>query len=120
MTVSNPSSNYGIFQNCTLQYNSQVPSPLASLALGTSAYLSTQSFTDKLSTNPFWYYFFCYQGYYALSRVYANTSLGPGYVDSIRYRWVAGLSGNTCAPFLLGNGSIFSGGDSSCVVTLTQ
>jgi hypothetical protein len=119
MTVSNASKNYGIFQNATLQYYSPVPSQFSTLSLGTFAYLSTSSFTDQFSTNPFWYYFTCYQGYYALSRVYPKTSTGPAYVDSIRYRWLAGSFGNTCSPFSLTSGAIFAGGDSSCVVTIT-
>ena len=120
MSVSKPTSNYGIFQNCSLQLFNPVPSQFTMLSLGTFAFLSTTSFTDQFSTNPFWYYFSCYQGYYALSRVYAKTNSGPAYVDSIRYRWLAGFFGNTCSPFLLSSGSIFSGGDASCVVTISE
>ena len=120
MTVSKPLSNYQIFHNCTLQYNSPVPSDYTKLSLGSFAWLSTATFTDQFSTNPFRYYFGCYQGYYALSRVYAKTNAGPAYVDSIRYRWLAGFFGNTCTPFYLQSGSIFSGGDASCVVTISQ
>jgi hypothetical protein len=120
MSVSKPLSNYQIFHNCTLQYYSPVASDYAKLALGSFAWLSTETFTDQFSTNPFRYYFSCYQGYYALSRVYAKTNAGPAYVDSIRYRWLAGFFGNTCAPFLLTSGSIFSGGDASCIVTISE
>ena len=120
MSVSKPTSNFGIFQPCTLQYYSPVPTQFAGLALGSWAWLSTQSFTDQLSPTPFYYYFTCFQGYYALSRVYPKTSTSPAYVDSIRYRWLAGYLGNTCTPFLLSSGLIFTGGDASCKVTISE
>jgi hypothetical protein len=45
---------------------------------------------------------------------------GSPYRDTIRYRWLAGYAGNTCSPFLLSNGQIFSGGDASGVVTISE
>jgi hypothetical protein len=120
VSVSKPNSNGHIFHPATLQYYSPVPSQFSSLALGSFAFLSTTSFTDDFSANPFWYLFGCFQGYYALSRVYPGSSTGPAFRDSVRYKWLIGFTGNTCSPFLLSNGVIFSGGDASCVVTMSE
>ena len=90
------------------------------MQLGASSYLSTRTFTDNATNDQFWYYFTCYFNYYILTRVYVTSAYGSPYRDQIRYRWLVGLSGNTCSPFLLSKGAVYAGGDSSCVVTLTQ
>lgn len=120
MSVNLPMSNHGIFQNCTIQYYSPVPSQFASLAPGPYAFLSTVSFTDDSLADPFWYYLNCFQGNYVLSRIYVQSFFGSAFRDSIRYRWIIGFPGNTCSPFLLSNGVIFAGGDATCVVTISE
>jgi hypothetical protein len=119
MTVNDPTKNFGIFHSCTIVFTSPVPSPFASLALGSFAWISTASFTDQFSANPFWYYFTCSQGYYALSRIYPKTGSGPAFLDSVRMKWLAGFGTNTCDPFNLDDGLMFAGGDTSETVVIT-
>lgn len=118
MSVSHPLSNNRIFQNATIEYRT-IPEALLPLGVGGEGYLSTLTYPDLISGDQFWYFLTCNLGYYTLTRVYATSSYGSPYRDLVRYRWLIGLSGNTCQPFLLSNGAIFSGGDSICVVTLT-
>jgi hypothetical protein len=118
MTSSNPNSNNHILQNATLVYG-PTPSNLLPLAIGQSSYLSTTTFTDFSTGDQFWYYLSCYLGYYVLTRVYATSLYGSPYRDATRYRWPIGFPGNSCTPFLLANGQIFSGGDPSCAVTIS-
>ena len=118
MTSSKPTSNNQIFQNATIAYQ-PTPASLAALKLGSQCYLSTRQFTDTSTNNLFWYYFGCYQGFYIITRVYAVSAFGSPYRDQVRYRWLGGTIGNSCTPFLLSRGTIFSGGDASCVVTIS-
>lgn len=118
MTSSKPTSNNHIFQNATFVY-APPPSSLATLNLGANCFLSTQQFKDYSTNDQFWYYFGCFQGFYIITRVYAVSTYASPYRDQIRYRWLAGTSGNTCSPFLLSKGTIFSGGDATCVVTIS-
>ena len=119
MTSSKPSSNNQIFQNATITYRA-TPASLSALKLGSQSYLSTTQFTDTSTNNLFWYYFGCYQGFYIITRVYAVSAFGSPYRDQVRYRWLGGTIGNTCSPFRMTRGTIFSGGDSTCVVTVTS
>lgn len=118
MTVTHPEVNFGMFQDCILQYG-PVPAALAPLGLGANAMLSTAFFHDDFSTDNFRYLFFCSSGFWCLTRVYETSIYGSPYLEATRYRWLSGLSGNTCSPFLLTNGRIFSGGDASTVITLS-
>ena len=118
MTSSKPTSNNFIFQNATLVYGPP-PASLAALNLGAKCFLSTQQFKDYSTNDQFWYYFGCLQGFYIITRVYATSAYSSPYRDQTRYRWLAGTSGNACSPFLLSKGTIFSGGDASCVVTIS-
>ena len=118
MTSSKPSSNNQIFQNATFNYGPP-PAGLAALNLGTNCYLSTAQFKDFSTNDMFWYYFSCFQGFYILTRVYAVSTYSSPYRDQIRYRWLAGTTGNTCTPFSLTAGAIFSGGDASCKVAIS-
>ena len=115
MTSSSPSSNNGMFQNCTLEYGA-TPSRYTGIPIGAQGYLSTGSFTDQFS-DTFRYYFYCQRNQFFLTRVYVNSIFGSPFEDSVRYTWTLGY-GNTCAPFLLSNGRIYAGGDASCVVTI--
>jgi len=117
MTSSSPTSNNQIFQSATLVYGA-TPSALAALGLGPSSYLSTASFTDLSTSDQFWYYLSCYLSYYILTRVYVTSLYGSPYLDITRYRWPISYPTNTCAPFSLQYGQIFSGGDPTCVVTI--
>ena len=118
MTSSAPASNNHILQSATLTYG-PTPAALAALGIGQSAYLSTATFTDFSTGDQFWYYLSCYLGYYILTRVYATSLYGSPYHDMIRYRWPISDPTNSCNPFALNTGQIFSGGDPSCVVTVT-
>lgn len=117
MSSSDPTSNGGMFQNCTLQFGATPPEYNA-LSLGSQCFLSTTSFLDP-NGESFRYYFGCVYASFNLSRVYAQSSLGSPYQDLVRYTWSLGFAGNTCTPFLLSNGRIYSGGDSRCIVTLS-
>lgn len=117
MTSSHPSSNNGIFQNATIAYMA-TPSGLAPLGLPANAFFSTATFPDAFSDDEFRYYFRCLNGYYVLTRLYEESIYGSPYQDIIRYRWYIGLPGNLCQPFGLTNGTIFTGGDSTCVVSI--
>ena len=119
MTSSAPASNNHILQSAVLVYG-PTPSALSALGIGQSAYLSTATFTDFSTGDQFWYYLSCYLGYYILTRVYATSLYGSPYHDMIRYRWPISDPGNSCSPFLLAHGQIFSGGDPSCVVTVSK
>jgi hypothetical protein len=119
MTSSKPQSNNGIFQSAVLQYG-PTPAALLPVVLTPNAYLSTSSFTDPVLNAEFWYYLLCHFGAYVLTRVYVHTPLSSPFRDAIRYTWFVGLPGNTCTPFLLSTGSVFPGGDATCVVTISQ
>jgi hypothetical protein len=119
MTSSKPQSNNGIFQSAVFKYG-PTPAALLPVVLTPNSYLSTSSFTDQVLKAQFWYYLTCYLGAYVITRVYVTTPVGSPFRDGIRYTWFVGLPGNTCTPFLLSVGSIFSGGDASCVVTISQ
>src|ERR1035437_3586398 len=122
MVSSEPTSNDHIFQSATLVYGS-VPSALnplgGELGSGQSAYLSTVTFTDFSTGDQFWYSLSCFLGYYILTRVYATSMYGSPYRDMTRYRWPISDPLNSCSPFALMHGQIFSGGDPSCIVTIT-
>jgi hypothetical protein len=117
MSSSDPSSNNGMFQNCTLQYGA-TPSQYAGLTIGAQSYLSTASFTDQFN-NSFRYYFYCQGNQFFLTRVYVNSIFGSPFEDTVRYTWTTGSSGNSCSPFLLCNGQIYAGGDATCTVTIS-
>jgi hypothetical protein len=118
MVSSKPSSNNGIFQSAVFAYG-PTPAALLPVVLTPNSYLSTASFYDPVLKANFWYYLTCYFGAYVLTRVYITTPVGSPFRDGIRYTWFVGLPGNTCTPFALTVGSMFSGGDTSCVVTIT-
>ena len=119
MSVVHPEANFHMFHDATLVYGA-VPSGLAPLGLGANAFLSTASFNDDFSADSFRYHIFCSSGFYCLTRVYEASIYGSPYLEATRYRWLSGLTGNTCVPFLLTNGKIFSGGDASTVITLSE
>jgi hypothetical protein len=118
MSTSGP-CDPATFQSCVLQYG-PTPPEFSGLGLGTNSFLSTQSFTDTYTGTLFRYNLVCNTVFFQLSRVYLATSSGVAYHDSTIYTWVIGLGGNTCTPFFLSNGSIFSGGNPNCLVTISQ
>lgn len=118
MVSSKPASNNQIFQSATLQYG-PTPSSLLPVVLTPSSYLSTSSFPDPILNASFYYFLTCSLGAYVLTRVYVTSPFGSPFRDSIRYKWVPGFPGNICTPFSMTNGQIFTGGDASCVVTLS-
>jgi hypothetical protein len=114
-TSSEPASNNRMFQDASIVYG-PTPPALLPVVLQPSSYISTASFPDPIVGSSFYYYFTCYFGGYALSRVYPTSVLGNPYRDAIRYSWIPGFPGNTCTPFLLASGEIYSGGDRTCNV----
>lgn len=118
MTSSKPTSNNHIFQNASLVYGPP-PASLSALNLGANCFLSTTTFLDFSTGDSFYYYFSCFLGFYIITRVYETSIYATPYRDQIRYRWLAGTSGNTCSPFSLVHGTIFAGGDATCIVSVT-
>lgn len=118
MTSSHPTSNGGIFQNATIEYQA-IPAALLPLGLGAFGYLSNAQYQDTASGDWFRYSLGCQQSYYVLTRVYEESVEGSPHRDIVRYRWTIGAAGNTCTPFALTNGVIFAGGDPTCIVTIT-
>jgi hypothetical protein len=113
---SAPASNNHMFQDATIAYGTTDPSILP-VVIQPSAYISTVAFLDPIISCYFYYFLTCYFGGYILTRVYPTSPMGNPFRDAIRYTWIPGFPGNTCAPFLLANGQIYSGGDRTCVVT---
>jgi hypothetical protein len=118
MTSSNTTSNGGMFQNCDITYDS-TPSEYTLLYLGTSSFLSTQSFTDLETGDSFRYYMICASALYQITRIFVTSIFGSPFMEPARYTWLMFAPGNTCAPFRLSNGQIFSGGDSTCAVAIS-
>ena len=117
MTTNNPALNNGIFQNCTLTYQT-TPTSVLPVVYTSSAYLSSL-LHDSLLGADFYYLLTCYVGVYVLTRVYPTTIFGSPYRDTYRYTWVSSYPGNSCSPFELINGQIFSGGNTTQTVSIT-
>lgn len=118
LTASSEGCSNGLFHSCTITYKT-VPSSLGPLRLGSSAYLGDTSFVDTQTGDSYYYYLSCFGSVIRLSRVFPTSIFGSPFLDSVIYVWTIGLSGNTCSPFSLTNGAVFSGGDPTCVLTLT-
>lgn len=108
----------GVFNDCTILYG-PTPAGLTPLSLGTNSYLSTDEFADPQTGDMFRYYLSCFGSIIRLSRVFETSIYGSPFLDSVLYTWTIGISGNTCSPFALTNGSIFFGGDPTCDVEIT-
>jgi hypothetical protein len=118
MTVTSGSCNDGLLNSCTIQWGA-TPSSLSALRLGTNSYLSTTTFTDAQTGDLYYYYMGCFATVIRISRVFPTSVFGSPFLDSVVYYWSVGLPGNTCVPFSLTNGQIYSGGDPACDVTIT-
>jgi hypothetical protein len=118
MSVANPAMNFHIFQSATIQWMT-VPAGLAALQLGPMAFLSTASFTDDLSNDAFQYQLFCSGGFFSVTRVFVSSQFGSPFREAYRYRWLPGLFGGTCTPFLFPQGQVFQGGNLGTVVSLS-
>ena len=109
----------GVFQPCVLQYG-PTPAYLSGINLGANCFLSTATFTDAFSGIQYLYNIECDTIFFHLSRVYLPSANGGAYHDSSIYSWSIGQPGNTCSPFLLSNGYIYTGGNTSCIVTVSE
>lgn len=109
-TVTGGSCDGGILQNCTLVYG-PTPAVYAPLALGANSVISVEEFTDGFGT--YQYLLTCSVNDYALTRIYKSGFFGV-FRDIVRYTWNVTGSGNSCSPFLLANGTIYSGGPGGC------
>ncbi len=119
ISSSEPTSNYGIFQNSSVTFQ-PLPTVFAPLAIGPEAYLSWPTgYIDELTGDTFYYYVTCVGNYFTLTRVYAVSVYGSPFLDQVRYEWRIDDAGNYCSPFLMAAGQIFAGGDAACVVTLS-
>lgn len=112
-----PTCDGGLFHDCTIQYG-PTPSGYAALSLGSSSFLSVESFQDDFG-DTFRYYFTCNTTNFTITRVYLTSFFGSPFKDIVRYTWTLGAVGNTCVPFLLSNGFIYSGGDINCNVDIS-
>lgn len=120
MSVTNAGLNNGIFNNDTIVYG-PTPSLYFPSIIGTaSSWLGSTTFVDASTGLNYRYYLFCSGGVaYKLTRVFPVIFGGGPGRDSDRYSWVPGFGGNTCTPYSLTNGTIFVGGDSRTVVSLS-
>lgn len=107
------------FQACTLEWG-PTPAEFASINLGANCFLSTQVFSDPFTGGTFRYNLSCDTVFFRLSRVYEPSPDGPAFRDSATYTWQMGANGNSCSPFLLASGTIYPGGDTQCVVTISE
>jgi hypothetical protein len=114
-------SDFGIFQSCTLQYG-PTPSVYASLGLGANIYLSTTGFADPNAGGALFYYSLTCQGnQIGLTQLYpAYPGVGPLNAGVI-YGWHLGSvgSGNYCGTntLAMAYGTPFSGASAfDCVV----
>ncbi len=120
MTSASPTCNYGMFQSCTIQYQ-PVPAVYAALDLGSSAFISVESFADAMAGGAlFQYLLLCQYNQFSLTRIYATSPYGSPWEDAILYTWFVGSYGNTCSPFHLDNGAAYPGSDAGCFVTIDQ
>ena len=128
MTASQPTQNNGNFQSSSLVWTTPKPSWMAGLGIADpGAFLSPSTFTEGAGT--FYYYFGCQGGYYCLFLLDPATglALNPNGTTSTTiaaatpwYKWLIGVPGNTCVPFIMAHGQMFAGGTTSDVVNITQ
>jgi hypothetical protein len=118
LTVTKAGPCDAIFNDFTLVY-APTPSAFSGLNLGTSCFLSTTTYTDVQTGLSFVYHFRCDRIFFRLSRIFLVTGTSDAFEDSFVYSWSIGQPGNSCSPFALTNGTIFQGGNSTCVITVT-
>ncbi len=118
MTATGSGAGCGtLLQDATIVYQ-DTPPGLLPLGIGSPSFLSNETFEDfPGSPDVFRYYFTCVNGLYAITRVFEESIYGSPYRDAVLYRWLIGVAGNTCDPFELTNGEVFSGGG-GCVVEI--
>ena len=109
----------GTFPSCTFHFG---PTPLefAGLDLGSRCFLSAETFLDSYSGASYRFHLGCDTIFFRLSRVYLASDQGDAFHDATIYAWSIGQPGNTCHPFLLSTGYIYSGGDPHCIVMVTE
>ena len=116
MSVVRPDANFGMFQNATLGYGA---CPVTFSPPFPNGIYSSLSFVDGVTLDTFAYRFFCSGGYFCLSRVFQNSLYGSPFADAVLYRWLVPTAGNSCSPFSLTNGRVYSGGDPVSVVSIS-
>jgi hypothetical protein len=107
--------------NATLLWG-PTPSAFSGLGLGTNCFLSTAKFLDPYSGCNYYFTLSCTSVFFQLSRIYDGTGTGGGctiYHDLTIFSWSISIAGNSCVPFLLANGTIFSGGNIGCHITVS-
>lgn len=117
MTSVHPACNGGLFQSDTLTWQATPPA-YATLSIAASGYFGSV-LTDGTGAT-FQYYFTCVPGSFTLTRVYPAQGGSAARLDTVRYSWPTGAPGNTCSPFNLTSGTVFSGGDPTCDVTIAE
>jgi hypothetical protein len=117
LTIDKPDSISRLIKDCTFQWT-DTPPALLPLGLGEKEYLSIQTFRDIATDDVYRYHLQCVLNFFTLTRVYEESAYGSPYRDVIRYKWPISLSGNSCNPFYMDSGIMYSGGDNSCVVTI--
>ena len=102
-----PAGSENLVVPATLQYGSK-PAPLIIYNSDAIGYYSTESYTTPDGLYVLWYWFGCSSGLYFLEILYDPSSPigypGRGFVMT----WLAGLTGNTCAPFSMTIGATSS------------
>lgn len=101
LSIDHPEWIYHYLQSCTLQYQ-PVPSSLSHLSLGSYTFLSTTTFYNDLSYDPFYMHLWCGSATFYLDCVYTTSIFGAPYRDpAARCTWPLSSVGNTCSPFLM-------------------
>lgn len=119
LTMTVTGDTYGLFNDCTIAYG-LTPTGLLPLGLGTSSWLSTDSFPDPQTGDEYRWYLSCFSTLYRISRVYESSIYGSPFLGPVFFHWMIGLPGNTCSPFLLSSGEIFLGGVAETVVEISE
>lgn len=111
------SCDMNLFRDCKFTYG-PTPPEYSTLSLGPNAFLSTETFTDMETGDPFRYYLSCDSLTFNLTRVYPTSIFGTPLRDIERYRWSVPGGSNQCTPLYLPDGVIYSGGDLGCHLAL--
>jgi hypothetical protein len=111
MTSTNPNANFRMFQSCQIEYR-DTPGWATVMHLGSKIFISTTAFPDPQADGAeFYYYLTCQLNLFVLTRIYPESPFGSPYRDGPLYSWLVGGYGNTCNPFVLGNGYPYPGSE---------
>lgn len=120
MKSTRPDLNSDIFKDDTITWQAR-PAWASVLSISDPGYYGNVWFTEPGHGDQFIYHISCVGAETGLHRVFEHSFFAGGgpLLDSVRYRWTASLAGNSCDPFYLLHGSIYSGGNPAGKVYLS-